>query len=145
MNVPFLSLPLWDLLIVMPELRSLNGSMGELDFRISVFWTQSLKRCSFSLSELCVVIFGFAFPPVFSLTIELLTFLCLLSSVRNLWHTKWLLYIDVREMNLPEGSVTRTFLILLCWVRITVYIYKYIQIFPLFSLFIWGSTLKYLV
>lgn len=65
------------------------------------------------------------------------------------------LYIDIKEMNLPEGStvkvrycVTRAFLVPICWVLIGVYIYKYIWIFPLFvylrfSFKILGITWKY--
>lgn len=61
-------------------------------------------------------------------------------------------FILLKEMNLPEGSPVEVNLFReegiftpLCCVSISVCVYKYIRIFPLFSLFIWGSTLKYLV
>lgn len=71
------------------------------------------------------------------------------------YQISFFLYIDIKEMNLPEGStvkvrycVTRAFLVPICWVHIGVYIYKYIWIFPLFvylrfSFKILGITWKY--
>lgn len=141
----FLSLPLWDLPIIMPELGSLNWNMGELGFKLSVFWTQCLKKCSCSLADLRSVLFGFAFPPSSALA-WLYSHLCVCSvmleihGIRNVF-----LCAPVKEVNSPEGCPvevrdrgTRAFLITLCWVYISVYVCRHMG-FPTF-LFVYSRV-----
>lgn len=100
--------------------------MGELGFGFSEFRTQCLKGRSFSLSDLCCY-FWLCRSPFFT------------CNVRSIWHTKlfFLLYTDVKEMNLPEYSLREVVLrdqgvlMPLRWVYVCVCVCKYIWIFPL--------------
>lgn len=99
----FLSLPLWDLFIVMPELRSFNWNIGKLGLRFSMFLIQCLKGWSFSVRSVFSY-FWLCLSPFFSLTLVLLKSVCPLNNVRNIWHTTFLsFFILIKRKNSPEG------------------------------------------
>ena len=92
----------------------------------------------FSLSDPCVFFFVVAFSPSSALPLHYQN-VCVCSVMLEIHGIQnFFLYIDVKEMNLSEGStvevkcsVSRAFWVPICWVYVVVYIYIFISNFPI--------------